>query len=559
MAAAVTALFPGTRYGIGPAIGDGFYYDFELPRPLSRDDLAPIEARMREIVTAHPAFVREELSKAEALKLFQELGQTYKSELIADIPDDQVISIYRTGEFVDLCRGPHVPDAGHLKAFKLLEVAGAYWRGSERNPMLTRVYGTAFESDAALQQHLERLAEAEKRDHRKLGRELDLYSHGEELGGGLILWHPKGATVRRVIEDYWRDEHDRRGYQLVFTPHIARQDVWQRSQHLDFYRENMYGPMDVEDTPYRIRPMNCPFHIMIYKARSRSYRELPIRYTELGTVYRHERSGVLHGLIRVRGFTQDDAHLFCRADQMEAEILGVLDFQASLFSAFGFQESDIYLSTRPDKSSGTDAQWQIATETLEKALRRTERPYQVDPGEGIFYGPKIDIKIRDALGRPWQCTTVQFDFVQPENFDLEYTAEDGSRQRPFMIHRALFGAMERFFGLLIEHYGGAFPFWLAPVQVVLIPIAERHLPYCEAVATKLRAAGIRVEVDRRNERMQAKIRDAQLQKVPYMAIAGDREAGEEAVNLRERDSGGQAALPVAALIERLQEEARRRG
>jgi threonyl-tRNA synthetase len=559
MAAAVTALFPGTRYGIGPAIGDGFYYDFELPRPLSRDDLAPIEARMREIVKAHPPFVRQELSKPEALKLFQELGQTYKSELIAEIPDNEVISIYRTGEFVDLCRGPHVPDAGHLKAFKLLEVAGAYWRGSERNPMLTRVYGTAFESDAALQQHLERLAEAEKRDHRKLGRELDLYSHGEELGGGLILWHPKGATVRRIIEDYWRDEHDRRGYQLVFTPHIAREDVWKRSQHLDFYRENMYGPIDVEDTPYRIKPMNCPFHIMIYKAHSRSYRELPIRYTELGTVYRHERSGVLHGLIRVRGFTQDDAHLFCRADQMEAEILGVLDFTASLFSAFGFREYEIYLSTRPEKSSGTDAQWQIATETLEKALRRTERPYQVDPGEGIFYGPKIDIKIRDALGRPWQCTTVQFDFVQPENFDLEYTAEDGSRQRPFMIHRALFGAMERFFGLLIEHYGGAFPFWLAPVQVVLIPIAERHLPYCEAVATKLRAAGIRVEVDRRNERMQAKIRDAQLQKVPYMAIAGDREAGEEAVNLRERDSGGQAALPVAALIERLQEEARRRG
>ncbi len=554
MAAAVVDLFPGTRYGIGPAIADGFYYDFDLPQPLSADDLPRIEARMREIVRARPSFVREELPKDRAMALFRDLKQDYKAELIDAIPDGEVISVYRTGDFVDLCRGPHVPDAGHLRAFKLLSVAGAYWRGSEHNPMLTRVYGTAFESQAALDEYLARVAEAERRDHRKLGRELDLYSVSEDLGGGLVLWHPKGATMRRIMEDYWRDQHQRRGYQLVFTPHIARQDLWKKSGHLQFFREYMYGPMEVENTPYQIKPMNCPFHIEIYKARMRSYRELPIRYTELGTVYRYERSGVLHGLTRVRGLTQDDAHLFCRSDQMEDEIVAVLEFHSALFSQFGFREYDVFLSTRPERSGGTDEQWRMATLTLERALERRNLPYQIDPGEGVFYGPKIDIKIRDALGRGWQCTTVQFDFLQPENFDLEYTAADGSRQRPFMIHRVLFGSLERFFGVLIEHYAGAFPLWLAPVQLVFIPIAERHLPFCTEAATRLVAAGLRVEVDGRNERMQAKIRDAQLQKVPYMAIVGDREMTEHAVNLRERDSGAQKAVSLAALVERLQRE-----
>ncbi len=553
MAAAVVDLFPEAQYGIGPAIADGFYYDFDLPRSLTTEDLPRIEARMREIIAEGVPFVREELPKEQALALFRELRQRYKADLIEGIPDP-VVSIYRTGDFVDLCRGPHVPDAGHLKAFKLLSVAGAYWRGSERNPMLQRVYGTAFESDAALEAHLERLAEAERRDHRRLGRELDLFSVSDELGGGLILWHPKGAIIRRVMEDYWRTEHERRGYLLVFTPHLARLDLWRKSQHLDFYRESMYAPMEIEDTPYQIKPMNCPFHIMIYRSHARSYRDLPLRYTELGTVYRYERSGVLHGLTRVRGLTQDDAHLFCRPDQMEEEIIGVLDFHSALFGRFGFRDYEIYVSTRPERSSGTDAQWDMATVTLERALERSSMPYRVDPGEGIFYGPKIDIKIRDALGRPWQTTTVQFDFVQPENFDLEYMAEDGSRQRPYMIHRVLFGSLERFFGLLIEHYAGAFPVWLAPAQLVFVPIAERHVLYCAEAAARLKSAGLRVEVDARNERMQAKIRDAQLQKVPYMAIVGDREVAERAVNLRERDSGKQSPLTLEALLDRLRAE-----
>ncbi len=557
MAAAVVDLFPGTKYGIGPPIAEGFYYDFDLPHPLTLEDLPRVEARMREIVHARPAFERQELSRNAALALFRERNQDYKAELVEGIPDGETISVYRTGHFVDLCRGPHVPDAGHLRAFKLLSVAGAYWRGSEKNPMLTRLYGTAFESQEALDDHLERLAEAEKRDHRRLGRDLDLFSVAEELGSGLILWHPKGATMRRIMEDYWRAEHERRGYQLVFTPHIARLDLWQKSGHLKFFRESMYAPMEVEGTPYQIKPMNCPFHIEIYQAHSRSYRELPIRYTELGTVYRYERSGVLHGLTRVRGLTQDDAHLFCRPEQMEEEIMGVLDFHSALFGRFGFRDYEAYLSTRPEKSSGTDEQWQMATLTLERALDRQNMSYRIDPGEGIFYGPKIDIKIRDALGRPWQCTTVQFDFVLPENFDLEYTAEDGTRQRPYMIHRVLFGSLERFFGLLIEHYAGAFPLWLAPVQLVFIPIAERHVAYCQAAAVRLRGAGLRVEVDQRNERMQAKIRDAQVQKVPYMAIVGNREVDAKATNLRERDSGNQSEVTLEALLDRLLEEVRR--
>ncbi len=555
MAEAVLKLFPGAKLGIGPPIETGFYYDFDLPRPLTPEDLPRIEELMRQRIASDVPFVHDEISKEEARRLFAD--QTYKLELIEEIEGDTV-SLYRHADFVDLCQGPHVERTGQVPPFKLLSVAGAYWRGDERRPMLQRIYGALFETEEELREYLHRLEEAQRRDHRRLGRELDLFSFHEEYGPGLVYWHPRGGRVRAIIEDFWRREHFRRGYELVYTPHIGRATLWQTSGHLDFYAENMYSPMDVDGQDYYLKPMNCPFHIQIYKSRVRSYRELPIRLAELGTVYRYERSGVLHGLLRVRGFTQDDAHIFCRPDQVQAEIEGCLDFMLLFFDAFGFREFRVYLATRDaeGKYAGSPEDWQMAESTLRRAVEDRGLPYQVDEGGAVFYGPKIDVKLVDAIGREWQCTTVQFDFNLPERFDMTYVAADGSRQRPYMVHRAMLGSMERFMGVLIEHYAGAFPLWLAPVQAVVIPIADRHLPHAEAVARRLRDADLRVEVDDRQERMQAKIRDAQLQKVPYMLIVGDREvqAGGAAVRLRSGEDLG--TLPLDEIVARLVAESR---
>ncbi len=568
MAQAVMEMFPGqAKIAIGPAIEDGFYYDFDLPRPLTPEDLERIEKRMREIIAEDHPFERQVLSAEEARQLFAD--QPYKLELIEGLEQGEVdehgeplaekpeISIYRDGDFIDLCRGPHVESTGKInpQAVKLLHVAGAYWRGDERRPMLQRIYGTAWRTAEELEQYLWKLEEARKRDHRKLGRELDLFSVSEEVGPGLILWHPKGGMVRKLAEDYCRREHARGGYDFVYTPHIGKATLWETSGHLEWYKENMYAPLDIEGQQYYLKPMNCPFHVQIYKSRTRSYRDLPLRFAEWGTVYRYERSGVLHGLLRVRGFTQDDAHLFCRPDQMPAEIDRVLQFSLKLLRAFGFQDFQAYLATRnPEKAAGKPEMWQAPTEALRQALERAEIPYQVDEGEATFYGPKIDLKVRDALGREWQLSTIQFDFTLPERFDLTYVGDDGQEHRPYMIHRALLGSMERFMGVLIEHHAGAFPLWLAPVQAVLIPIADRHLEYAHQVAERLRAADLRVEVDARGERMNAKIRDAQLQKVPYMLIVGDREQGAGRVAVRLRSGEDLGALDVEALLQRMQAE-----
>jgi len=547
LADAVLELFPEAKLGIGPPTEDGFYYDFDVPRPFTPEDLARLEEVMRQRVQANLPFLREYISREEARRLFAD--QPYKLELIDAIPEGEPISIYRHGKFVDLCEGPHVESTGQVRAFKLLSVAGAYWRGDERNPMLQRIYGTAYEDPAELEEHLRRLEEAQRRDHRRLGKDLDLFSVHDEVGPGLILWHPKGALIREIIEDLWRKEHRRRGYQLVYTPHIGRARLWQTSGHLDFYRDSMYAPMEVEEQEYFIKPMNCPFHIMYYRSALRSYRELPMRIGELGTVYRYERSGVLHGLLRVRGFTQDDAHIFCTPEQVESEVLGVLDLTFYFLTLFGFEEYEIALSTRPEKFVGDLQMWDLATGSLRQALERRGLRYEVDEGGGAFYGPKIDIKVRDALGRPWQCTTVQFDFNLPERFDLTYQGPDGHLHRPYMVHRAILGSLERFLGVLIEHYAGAFPVWLAPVQAVVIPIADRHLEYAERVADALRQRDLRVQVDARGERMQAKIRDAQLQKVPYMLVVGDREAQNGTVAVRTRSGQNLGPMPLPEAVD----------
>ncbi len=553
MAEAVVEMFPDARIGIGPPIDTGFYYDFELPRALTLDDLPEIEKRMRKRIKSNVAFEPSSISKDEARKLFKD--QPYKLELIDEIADEEV-GLYRQGEFVDLCQGPHVERTGQVPAFKLMSVAGAYWRGDEENPMLQRVYGALFDTQEELDAHLEAIEEAAKRDHRRLGRELDLFSFHEEFGPGLVYWHPKGGRVRSIIEDFWREAHFAAGYELVYTPHIGKSTLWETSGHLDFYDENMYSPMDIDGQDYYAKPMNCPFHIQIYKTGLRSYRELPIRMGELGTVYRYERSGVLHGLMRVRGFTQDDAHIFCRPDQVKAEIERCVDFTMFFLGAFGFDKFHVYLSTQDEKGkyAGSLEDWDMATGTLRDVIESRDLPYDLDEGGAVFYGPKIDIKMIDALGREWQTTTIQFDFNLPERFDVNYVAEDGAQHRPFMVHRALLGSIERFFGVLLEHYAGAFPMWLAPVQAVVIPIADRHVPYAAEVAEKLTAAGLRVEVDERNERMQAKIRDAQLQKAPYMLIVGDREAEAGAAAVRLRSGEDLKALPVEAIIERMQGE-----
>ena len=533
MAGAVQSIFPEVKFGIGPAIEDGFYYDFDLPRPLTPDDLPVIEDKMSEIVASNVPFVREEMDKEEARRLFA--AQPYKLELIDEIQDDKV-SLYQQGDFVDLCRGPHVSSTGEIKAFKLISIAGAYWRGDETRPMLQRIYGVAFDTEEALAEHLKKIDEAARRDHRKLGRELDLFSIHEEAGPGLVHWHPKGAVVRRIIEDFWKAEHIKRGYDIIYTPHIAKLDLWKTSGHWEFYREYMYSPMDVEGQEYIIKPMNCLGHILIYQTRLRSYRELPLRYAELGTVYRYERSGVLHGLSRVRGFTQDDAHIFCRFDQLEDEVVGVLELARFMIDSFGFTNYQVLLSTRPEKYAGSIQIWEEATETLKQALVRLKLDYEVDPGQGVFYGPKIDIKLENALGRGWQGPTIQVDFNLPQRFNVTYIGEDGQEQLVAMIHRTVLGSMERFLASLVEHYGGAFPVWLAPVQAMVIPVADRHLDYAYKLETELKGEGIRVEVDARSERVNLKIRQAQLAKIPYMLVVGDKEVAASTVSVRLRST-----------------------
>lgn len=559
LAQAVLRLFPGTKLAIGPAIADGFYYDFEFPESISHEDLPKIEEEMKRIVAADYPVERVFLPREEAIGLYRERGEAYKLELLSEIPDER-ISFYKQGEFMDLCRGPHLPSTGLVKHFKLLDLAGAYWRGDSTRVMLTRIYGTAFASAEALEQHLRWREEARRRDHRRLGPELDLFSiHNDTIGAGLVLWHPKGARVRHEIESFWKERHFAAGYQLVYTPHIGRARLWQRSGHLDFYREGMYAPMDIEGQEFFIKPMNCPFHIAIYKSRTRSYRDLPIKYAELGTVYRYERSGVLHGLLRVRGFTQDDAHIICRPDQVEAEIRKVLRFALEILRAFGFSDFSAHLSTRPAKYVGTPEAWDLATAALRRAIEAEGLDYDVREGEGAFYGPKIDLDIEDSLRRSWQLTTIQFDFNLPERFDMTYIGEDGREHRPYMIHRALLGSLERFFGILIEHYGGAFPVWLAPVQAAVLPITEEQIPYAEEVAERLRTAGLRAEAwTRGGKTLRYLIREAQLQKIPYMLVCGAREAEAGKAALRLRTGEDLEALDLEEIIARIRDRVQRK-
>lgn len=555
MAQAVKEVFPTAQLTIGPALDDGFYYDFAFDRPFTPEDLEKIEARAIEIMKRDLMVTRSELSKQDAIKFFQERGESYKVELINSFDDASPISLYRQGEFVDLCRGPHLPTTGYVGAFKLLSTGGAYWRGDERNPMLQRVYGTSFPTKKELDAHLAKLEEIKRRDHRKLGKELDLITIQDEIGPGLVLWHPKGSLIRLLIENFWREQHIKDGYDLVYSPHVARLDLWKTSGHVDYYRENMFASMKLEGSEYQLKPMNCPFHIMIYKSHMRSYRDLPIRYGELGTVYRYERTGVLHGLLRVRGFTQDDAHLFCRPDQIEAEVSRVLDFTFFVLGTFGFTEFEVYLSTRPEKSVGSEENWTIATNALEAALKSRGVAYEVDPGEGVFYGPKIDIKIKDVLGRSWQCSTVQVDFNNPERFKLAYTGEDGKAHQPIMIHRALMGSIERFFGILIEHYAGAFPTWLAPVQAVVLTITDNQQEFAAKIVSTLKGHGFRVEADIRNEKIGFKIREAEKNKIPYMLVVGDKEVQSGMVSVRGRSGANHGSMPLEAFLELLRTDA----
>ena len=561
MAAAVGRLFGPVLFDIGPATDDGFYYDFDLAHRLSPDDFPAIEAEMAKLVRENLLFERLEVTRGEAAALLA--GQTFKLERLADIPAGETISLYRCGGFLDLCRGPHAVRTGELGAFKILSVAGSYYRGKETNPMLQRLYGMTAATQADLDAELTRIEEAKKRDHRRLGRELDLYSISEDVGPGLAHWHPKGGRIRVAIEDFWRREHFRAGYEMVFTPHVGRAKLWETSGHLGFYRDSMFPSMSITEgegsqdesvEPYFVRPMNCPFHIQIYKTRRYSYRDLPLRWAELGTVYRFEKEGVRHGLLRVRGFTQDDAHIFCTPDQIESEVRRTVVFALSILRKFGFTDVTAFLSTRPEKSVGLPERWEQATRSLENALTAENLAYTVDEGGGAFYGPKIDLKIRDALGRPWQLGTVQFDFNLPERFDLTYTGEDGKEHQPYMVHRALLGSLERFFGILIEHYAGAFPLWLAPEQVRVLPITDKQLDFANDVAARLRAADIRVTVDANSEKIGAKIRRAQMDKVPIMAVVGGREAEAGAVAVRRRESGDQGVMPVAAFIELIRSE-----
>jgi threonyl-tRNA synthetase len=568
LAQAVLRLFPEAKYSIGPPIEDGFYYDFDVERPFTPDDLVAIEAEMRKILKENQRFEREEVDRDKALKLFA--AQPYKVEIINGVPDagdptqseaaeGSVISVYRNtadGEerFIDLCRGPHVPGTSRIKAFKLTRTAGAYWRGDETKPMLQRIYGTAWESKDALEAHLHRLEEAERRDHRKLGRELELFSWPEEVGPGLALWHPHGGILRKELEDLIRQMVIDRDYEPVFTPHIGKGLLWEVSGHLGYYRENMFPAMEADEGEYFAKPMNCPFHILIYRSRTRSYRELPVRLSELGTVYRYERSGVVHGLLRARGLTQDDSHIFCRPDQVVDELVAVVDFLRALYGVFGLGPDRVRFSTRPTKSVGTDEQWEQAEGAIRQALERSGLEYIVDEGDGAFYGPKIDVDVRDAIGRYWQLATIQADFQLPERFELEYVDDNGQRQRPVMIHRALYGSVERFIGVLVEHFAGAFPTWMSPVQAVLIPIADRHVEYAAKVEQQLREAGVRVHIDESDDTMGAKIRHQQMNKVPYMLIVGDQEAESETVSVRPRTGDEKRGMPVSEFVDAIRTE-----
>ncbi len=553
MAEAVTILFPGTKFGIGPAIDNGFYYDMELPRPITDEDLPAIESAMRKIINEGREFTRREVSREEAKKLFAD--QPMKLELIDELPEGEIISVYEQGSFRDLCRGPHVATTKELnaQAFKLVKIAGAYWRGDEKCPMLTRVYGYGFQKPNELKDYLNLLAEAEKRDNRKLGKELDLFSTQEDAGPGLIYWHPKGGRFRVALENWWRDEHYKNGYEILFTPHIGKSWLWETSGHLSFYKEGMYSSMEIDEDDYYIKPMNCPFHIMIYNNSSHSYRDLPLRWAELGTVYRYERSGTLHGLMRVRGFTQDDAHIICTPEQIEDEISEVLRFSLSMHKTLGFQDISVYLATRPagDGAVGEPEKWDTALTSLKSAVEKQGLTYEIDEGGGAFYGPKIDIKVKDALGREWQLSTIQFDFNLPERFDMTYVDSDGIKKRPYMVHRALLGSIERFFGVYLEHTAGAFPVWLSPEQAVVIPVAHTFDDYAKDVVARLRAAGIRATADLRDDRMNAKIRDGQTQKIPYMLVVGQKEADAGQVAPRTRNNEQMPALSVDEFISRI--------
>lgn len=560
LAQAVKELFPEAKLAIGPAIENGFYYDFGYEKGFTPDDLEKIEARMREIARQAASIVRYDVSIAEARERFKTSGELFKLELLDELEAQGLksVSLYGQAEFLDLCRGPHLPHTGHVSVFKLTGIAGAYWKGDEKRPMLQRVYGTAFFDKKELNTYLERIEEAKKRDHRRIGKELELFSIDEDVGPGLILWHPRGAMVRKTIEDFWRDEHLRRGYSILYTPHIARRDLWKTSGHLDFYRDSMYAPMEIDEISYQIKPMNCPFHIAIYNAKRRSYREFPLRWCELGTVYRYERTGTLHGLMRVRGFTQDDAHIFCRQDQLQDEIREILDMTLYVLRVFGFDRYDIYLSTRPEKYVGTEENWERATGALQDALKGQGLSYEIDPGEGVFYGPKIDIKIKDCLDRSWQCSTIQVDFNLPERFNVRYVSEDGQPNTPIMIHRALMGSIERFFGVLIEHYAGAFPLWLSPIQVIVLTVTDRAEAWADAVIDRLKKAGYRVEADFRNEKLGKKIRDAQLLKVPYMLVIGDHEVEKGLVSPRTRAGDVLPAVGIDDFLLCLDEECKAR-
>ncbi|MCX8026654.1 MAG: threonine--tRNA ligase [Thermodesulfovibrionales bacterium] len=553
LAHAVKEIYPDAKFAIGPSTEDGFYYDIDMSHSLTPEDLKNIEDKMKEIINADAPFIKNVMSRQEAIEYFTEKGEIYKVEILKEIKDETV-TVYEEGGFVDLCTGPHIPRVRMIKAFKLLSIAGAYWRGDEKNKMLQRIYGTAFATKEELRDYLVFLEEVKKRDHRKIAKDLDLYSINEDVGSGLVLWHPNGAIIRKTIEDFWRNEHLKADYKILFTPHMARLDLWKTSGHLDFYKDNMYSPMEIDEISYEIKPMNCPFHISIYKSSLKSYRQLPIRYAELGTVYRYERSGVLHGLMRVRGFTQDDAHIFCTHEQVEEEILRILDFTLYILKTFGFDKYDVYLSTRPEKYVGTLENWEIATDALKKALLSKGLKYQIDEGEGVFYGPKIDIKIKDSLGRSWQCSTIQVDFNLPERFDVTYRGADGKEHRPIMIHRALMGSLERFFGVLIEHYAGAFPLWLSPVQAIVLSISEKSEPFARKVYENLKAHGIRIELNTENEKIGFKIREATIRKIPYLLIIGEKEAANETITVRKRSGENLPTMQQDEVIEMLKKE-----
>jgi len=550
LAYAVRELYPDTCFGIGPAIENGFYYDFDLKRSLAPEDLLKIEEKMRELIKEDIVFKKKKIIKKEAKEIFK--NQPYKLELINEIKEDKV-TVYESGNFVDLCAGPHVKSTKEIPAdsFKLTKIAGAYWRGSEKNQMLTRIYGVAFKTKKELENYLQKEAEAEKRDHRILGQKLELFSFDEEIGAGLPLWHPKGAILRKIIEDYLYKELILQGYQWIVSPHIGKLDLWKTSGHWDLYRENMYSPIKIDEEEYMLKPMNCPFHVKIYQSKIRSYRDLPIKYAELGTVYRYEKSGVLHGLVRVRGFTQDDAHIWCTPEQLSTELIKLLKHGFKILKTFGFKDFDIYLSTRPEKYAGTEKDWQKAENSLKYVLKKLKLKYQIDPGGGVFYGPKIDIKIKDSLGRPWQCTTIQVDFNLPEKFNLNYIDQKGKKKRPIMVHRALLGSIERFIGVLLENYAGALPLWLSPEQVWVIPVGARHEKYAREVGSKMLDAGCKIEVKDENETVSKKIREGELQKIPYLLVVGDKEMKTNSVRVRERGKGDIGKMKLKKFLEKI--------